>query len=239
MDRLIFYCLHNIERKQARIKCRILFLEKCESNNIVPYGLQICRKPVLGKSSESFLSQWDQVSRTSSVEFLRLAILESKHQLQQCSEDIEVTTNLIIDEYSLSTYLLIKRDVDIAISKFIVDITLRLDAKLKKIKQAPWIHSTGNPLQSNNEWCNSKMEKKHRAPSMSASCNPHQEHVISSCVPVGNASFSNDLPSISNLCNFQDTTSTDNVHDTLLFSLPEDTNLTNIEKSNNSIDLIN
>ena len=51
MDRRIFYSLHNIERKQARIKCRILFLEKCESNNIVPYGLQICRKPVLGKSS--------------------------------------------------------------------------------------------------------------------------------------------------------------------------------------------
>ena len=132
MDRRIFYSLHNIERKQDRIKCRILFLEKCESNNIVPYGLQICRKPVLGKSSESFLSQWDQVSRTSSVEFLLLAILESKYQLQQCSEDIEVTANLIIDEYSLSTYLLIKRDVDIAISKFIVDTTLRLDAKFKK-----------------------------------------------------------------------------------------------------------
>ena len=78
------------------------------------------------------------MSRTSSVEFLRLAILESKYQLQQCSEDIEVTTNLIIDEYSLSTYLLIKRDVDIAISKFIVDITLRLDAKFKKVKQAPF-----------------------------------------------------------------------------------------------------
>ena len=62
----------------------------------MPYGLQICRKPVLGKSSESLLSQWDQVSRTSSVEFLRLAILESKYQLQHCSEDIEVTTNLII-----------------------------------------------------------------------------------------------------------------------------------------------
>ena len=38
------------------------------------------------------------MSRTSSVEFLRLAILESKYQLQQCSEDVEVTTNLIIDE---------------------------------------------------------------------------------------------------------------------------------------------
>ena len=74
---------------------------------------------------------------------------------------------------------------------------------------------------------------------MSAYYNPHQEHVISSCVPVGNASFSNGLPNISNLCKFQDTTSTDNVHDTLLFSLSEDTNLTNIEKSNNSIDLIN
>ena len=74
MDRRIFYSLHNIERKQARIKCRIIFLEKFESYNIVPYGLQICKKPVLGKSSESFLSQWDQVSRTSSVEFLRLAI---------------------------------------------------------------------------------------------------------------------------------------------------------------------
>ena len=179
------------------------------------------------------------MSRTSSVQFLLLAILESKYQLQQYSEDIEVTTNLIIDEYSLSTYLLIKRDVDIAISKFIVDITLRLDAKFKKFKQAPWIHSTGNPLPNNNAWWNSKMEKKHRAPSISASYNPHQEHVISSCVPVGNASFSNDLPNISNLCKFQDTTSTDNVHDTLLFSLSEDINLTNIEKSNNSIDLIN
>ena len=48
MDRRIFYSLHNIERKQARIKCRILFLEKCESYNIVPYGLQICKKPFLG-----------------------------------------------------------------------------------------------------------------------------------------------------------------------------------------------
>ena len=140
------------------------------------------------------------MSRTSSVEFLRLAILESKYQLQQCSEDIEVTTNLIIDEYSLSTYILIKRDVDNAISKFIVDITLRLDAKLKKFRQVPWIHSTGNPLPNNNEWWNSKMEKKHKAPSMSASYNPQHEHVISSCVPVGNASFYNDLPNISNLC---------------------------------------
>ena len=98
------------------------------------------------------------MSRTSSVEFLRLAILESKYQLQQCSEDVEVITNLIIDEYSLSTYLLIKRDVDIAISKFIVDITLRLDAKVKKFRQAPWIHSTGNPLPGNYEWWSSKME---------------------------------------------------------------------------------
>ena len=70
MDRRIFYSLHNIERKQAMIKCRIIFLEQCESYNIVPYGQQINKKPVLGKSSESFLSQWDQVSRTSSVEFL-------------------------------------------------------------------------------------------------------------------------------------------------------------------------
>ena len=149
-----FYSLHNIERKQARIKCRIIFLEKCESYNIVPYGLQISKRPVLGKSSESFLSQWDHVSRTSSVEFLRLAILESKYLLQQCNEGVEVTTNLIIDEYSLSTYLLIKLDVDIAISKFIVDITHRLDAKVKKFRQAPWIHSTGNPLPGNNEWWN-------------------------------------------------------------------------------------
>ena len=83
------------------------------------------------------------------------------------------------------------------------------------------------------------MEKKHKAPSMSASFNPQQEHVISSCVPVGNASFSNDLPNISNLCKFQDTTSADNVRDTLLLPLSEDTDLPNIEKSNNSIDLIN
>ena len=68
------------------------------------------------------------MSRTSSVEFLTLAILESKYQHQQCSEDIELTTNLIIDEYSLSTNVLIKRDVDIAILKFIIDITLHLDA---------------------------------------------------------------------------------------------------------------
>ena len=54
MDRRIFYSLYNIERKQARIKCRIIFLEKCETHNIVPYGLQICKKPVLGKSSQSF-----------------------------------------------------------------------------------------------------------------------------------------------------------------------------------------
>ena len=168
-----------------------------------------------------------------------------KYQLQQCSEDVEVTTNFIIDEYSLSTYLLIKRDVDIAISKFIVYIKQRIDAKFKKFRQAPWIHSTGNPLQSNNEWWNSKMEKKHRAPFMSASFNPQQEHVISSCVPVGNASFSNDLPNIYNLCKFQETTSTYNVHDTLLLPLSGDTNITNIEKSNNSdvvdnwIDLIN
>ena len=84
MDKRIFYSLYNIERKQARIKCRILFLEKCDRHHIVLYGLQICTKPVLGKSSESFLSQWDHVSRTSSIEFLRLAILESKYQLQQC-----------------------------------------------------------------------------------------------------------------------------------------------------------
>ena len=78
---------------------------------------------------------------------------------------------------------------------------------------------------------------------MSASFNPQREHVISSCVPVGDASVSNDLPNISNLCKFQE--STDNVHDTVLLSLSADTNLTNIEKSNNSdvvdnsIDLIN
>ena len=190
MDRSIYYSLYNIERKQARIKCIILFLEKCESYNIVPYGLQICMKPVLGKSSESFLSQWDYVPRTSSIEFIRLAILESKYQLQQCSEDVEVTTNLIIDEYSRSTYLLIKRDVDIVISKFVVDITLRLDAKFKKLKQAPWINSTGNPLPTNNDLWNSTMEKQQKAPLMSASYNSQQEHVISNCVQVGNASFS-------------------------------------------------
>ena len=143
--------------KQVRIKCRIVFLEKCECYNIVPYGLQICKKPVLGKSSESFLSQWDQVSRTSSVKFLRLAILESKYQLQQCSDDVEVTTNLIMDEYSLSTYLLIKRDVELAISKFIEDIDLSLDAKFNKFRQAPWIHSTGNSFPTNHDWWNSTM----------------------------------------------------------------------------------
>ena len=119
--------------------------------------------------------------------------------------------------------------MDIAISKFVVDITLHLDAKFTKFRQAPWIHSTGNPLPSNNEFWNSKMEKKHKAPFMLTSFNPQQEHVICSCVPVGSASFSNDLPNISNLCKCQDTTSTDNVHDTLLLPLSEDTNLTNIE----------
>ena len=135
--------------------------------------------------------------------------------------------------------------MDIAISKFIVDITLRLDAKVKKFRQAPWIHSTGNPLPGNYEWWNSKMDKKHKAPFMPASFNPQQEHVISSCVPVGNAGFSNDLHNISNLCTFQETTSTDNVHDTVLLPLSGDTYLTNIEKPinsdvvDNSIDLIN
>ena len=76
------------------------------------------------------------------------------------------------------------------------------------------------------------MEKQHRAPFMSASYNSKLEHVISNCVPVGNASFSNDLPNISNLCEFQHTT--DNVHDTLLLPLSDDTNSTNIAKSNNS-----
>ena len=51
---------------------------------------------------------------------------------------------------------------------------------------------------------------------------------------MGNANFSNDLPNIYNLRKSQHTTSTDNVHDTLLLLLAEDTNLTNIEKSNNS-----
>ena len=143
-----------------------------------------------------------------------------------------------------------------AISKFIVDITLRLDAKLGKFKQTPWIHSTGNPLPINHDWWNSTMWKQHKAPFMSASYNSQQEHVISNCVPVGNANFSNDLTNISNLCKFQHTTSTDNVHDTLLLityhdinrhkhkdnnnnntlllPLSDDTNLTNIIKSNNS-----
>ena len=124
--------------------------------------------------------------------------------------------------------------MDIAILKFIVDITLRLDAKFKKFKQAPWILSTGNPLPTNHDWWNSAMEKRHVAPFMSASYNSQQEHVISNCVPVENASFSNDLPNISNLCQFKDTTCTDDVHDTLQLPLSEDTNLTNIEKSNNS-----
>ena len=51
---------------------------------------------------------------------------------------------------------------------------------------------------------------------------------------MGNASFSNDLRNISDLCKFQHTTSTDNVHDKLLLPLSKDTTLTNIEKSNNS-----
>ena len=84
-----------------------------------------CKKPVLGKSTESFLSHWGNVSRTSSLEFLRLTILEGKFFIQQCSEDIEPTSNSIIDEYSHSTYLLIKCDVDIAISKFITETKLR------------------------------------------------------------------------------------------------------------------
>ena len=117
---------------------------------------------------------------------------------------------------------------------FNVDITLRLDAKLKKFKKTPWIHSTGNPLPTNHDWWNSTMEKQYIAPFKSASYNSQQEHVISNCVPVGNAWFSNDLPNISNLCKFQHTTCTDNVHDTLLLPLSDDTNLTNIEKSNNS-----
>ena len=52
-----------------------------------------------------------------------------------------------------------------------------------------------------------------------------------------NASFSNVLPSVCNLCKLQHTTSTDKVHDTLLLSLSDDINLTNIEKSNNSDDV--
>ena len=174
------------------------------------------------------------MSRTSSIELLRLAVLESKYLLQQCSEDIEATTNLIKDGYSLSTYLFIKRDVDIAISTFIVDITLRLDAKFKKFEQTPWIHSTGISLPTNHDWWNSTMEKQHKAPIMSASYNSQQEHVTSNCVPVANAGFSNDLPNISDLCKFQHTTSTDSVHDTLLLPLSDDINLTNIEESINS-----
>ena len=200
----------------------------------MPCGIQICKKPVLSKSSESSLSQWDQVSRTSTVEFLRLAILECIYQLQQCSEDVEATTNLNMDEYSLSTYLLIKRDVYVAMYEFIVDITLRLDVELTKFPQTPWIYSTGNPFSTNHDSFNSTMEKQHTVPFMSASCNSQQEHVISNCVPGGNASFCNDLPNISNLCKFQHTTSTDNVHDTHLLPLSDDTNFTKIVKSSNS-----
>ena len=83
------------------------------------------------------------------------------------------------------------------------------------------------------------MEKQHKAPFMSASFNSQQEHVISNCVPVGNASFSYDLPNISNICKFRDTTCSDNIHDTLLLPLSEDTNLANIEKSNNSDIVVN
>ena len=78
------------------------------------------------------------------------------------------------------------------------------------------------------------MENQHKAPFMSASYNCQQEHIIINCVPVGNASFSNDLLNVFNLCKFQHTRSTDNVHDTLLLPLSDDINLTKIEKSNNS-----
>ena len=108
--------------------------------------------------------------------------------------------------------------------KFIVDITLRLDAKSKKFKQVPWIHSTGNPITTNHDWWNSKMEKKHKVSFMSASYNSQLEHFIGNSVPVGNASFSNDLSNISNLCKFMDTTCTDNVLETLLLPLSVDTN---------------
>ena len=136
----------------------------------MPYGQQISKKPVLGKSSES-LGQWDHMSRTYSIEFIHLSIFESEYQLQHCSEYIEVTTNSIIDEYSLSTYPLIKRDVDIAFSKWIVDITVRWDSKFMKFRQTPWIHSTGNPLCTNHNWWDSTIEKQHKAPFMSASYN--------------------------------------------------------------------
>ena len=88
------------------------------------------------------------------------------------------------------------------------------------------------------------MDKQHKALFMSASYNSQQEHVISNCVPVGNASFSNDLHNVFNLCKFQHTRYTEKVHDTLLLPLSDDINLTNIEKSNysdvgdNSIDLV-
>ena len=78
------------------------------------------------------------------------------------------------------------------------------------------------------------MEKQYKAPFMSASYNSQQEHAIINCATVGNASFSNDLRNISNICKLRDTTCTDNVLDTLQLPLSEDTNLTNIAKSNNS-----
>ena len=67
------------------------------------------------------------------------------------------------------------------------------------------------------------MEKQHKALFMSASYNSQQEHVISNCLPVVIASFSNDQTNIYNLCKFQHTTSTDDVHDTLLLPLSDDT----------------
>ena len=87
----------------------------------------------------------------------------------------------IVIKYIDWTYL--EQDFNKFIIFFIVDITLCLDGRYKKIKKTPWIHSTGNPLPTNYVWRKSTMEKRHIDHYMSASYNSQQEHVISNCVP--------------------------------------------------------
>jgi len=152
MYKSAFYRLLSAERKRAKCESRIDFLKTCADQRIIPHGLQFNKYAALGKTSEHFREQWNLLLNSSSVHLLKLIIEESAIILRQCHKDIEEITNEIIDRFSLTVYLKIKKDVDISLLSFTSKLKEKHKEKLNKFKRQPWIKSRPRPTTDTQDW---------------------------------------------------------------------------------------
>ncbi|KAJ8031266.1 Deleted in malignant brain tumors 1 protein [Holothuria leucospilota] len=204
------------------------FIRKIRDINVIPPGAFLVTIDVV--------ALYPSIPHTNGLralgDFLRECQLPTK-----CLEDIETTTNNIIDKYSLSSYLSIKRDVDTAVSNFILKTRKRLDAKFTKFRQSPWIKSFSRPLSDSHDWWDTPIQENHTLPPSQVLEHSSPDRMVTRSMTKKDSNPPLDLPEPLSLEAIDCTPFSDSGEPAVLSLLPNDIVNTNIVSTSNTISL--